>query len=277
MSHPPVVLSIAGFDPSSGAGVTADIKTIAAHGCYGTACITALTVQSTQGVRAVVPVDPELIRSTLRELDSDLPPAAVKIGMLGAKRTAEAVAGYLERNGIANVVLDPVLRSSTGADLLDAAGLEVLLRRMLPCVAVITPNLEEAAILTGAPVSTLPEMRKAAARLRAMGARAVVVKGGHLGGDQAIDVLVADDGEGVGEREFSGPRLTTRATHGTGCAFAAALACHLALGRKLPEAVLLAKQYVYDAMQYAYELGAGAGPLHHLYYAGPWLPLAGRK
>lgn len=265
MSRPPIVLSIAGFDPSSGAGVTADIKTIAAHGCYGIACITALTVQSTRGVRDVVPVTPELIRSTIQELTSDLAPSAVKIGMLGSREVAEAVADYLERSSPPNIVLDPVLRSSSGVGLLDVEAIEVLRARLLPSADVITPNLDEAGLLTNARITSLPEMRMAAARLHESGAKAVVVKGGHLSGEEIVEFLSFKEGASVWEREFHGPRLKTRATHGTGCAFSSSLACHLALGRKLPEAVALAKQYVATAMQRAYELGSGNGPLHHLF------------
>src|SRR5271157_1973273 len=137
---PPVVLTIAGFDPSSGAGITADIKTIAAQGCYGVACITALTVQSTRGVRQVCPVSPALLAAMLQELTADLPPAAVHIGMLGEEKVAEVVVNYLEQNRPSNVVLDPILRSSSGADLLDAAGLALVRTRLLACVDVITPN-----------------------------------------------------------------------------------------------------------------------------------------
>lgn len=261
----PIVLSIAGYDPSSGAGVTADIKTIAAQGCYGITCITALTVQSTRGVRDVTPVTSELIRSTIQELTSDLAPAAVKIGMLGSRDVAEAVGDYLERSSPPNIVLDPVLRSSSGAGLLDAEAIEVLRARLLPLADVITPNLEEAEALTGARVSTLSEMRAAAIRLRELGAKAVVVKGGHLRGEETIEFLIFSDGASVCEREFRGSRLKTRATHGTGCAFSSSLACHLALGRRLPEAVALAKQYVATAMRRAHRLGSGAGPLNHLF------------
>jgi hydroxymethylpyrimidine/phosphomethylpyrimidine kinase len=263
MERFPIVLSIAGFDPSSGAGITADIKTIAAHHCYGIACVTALTVQSTRGVVQVVPVNPDLVRSTIQELTSDLAPAAIKIGMLGSREVAEAVASYLELSSPPNIVLDPVLRSSSGMGLLDTGAIEVLLGRLLVHADVITPNLDEAAALTGGPVSNLLEMKIAAAKLRELGAKAVVVKGGHLSGEETVEFLSYSDGGQVCEREFRGPRLQTRATHGTGCAFSSSLACHLALGRKLPEAVDMAKQYVTTAMRQAHELGSGTGPLNH--------------
>ncbi|MGH7484734.1 MAG: bifunctional hydroxymethylpyrimidine kinase/phosphomethylpyrimidine kinase, partial [bacterium] len=172
---PPVVLTIAGFDPSSGAGVTADVKTIAAHGCYGVACITALTVQSTAGVRRVEPVAPELIAETLQELSADLEISAVHIGMLGSGKVARVVGDFLEKSELSKVVLDPIIKSSSGRDLIDAAGLRLLLERLLPRATVITPNVDEAAALTGLAVTNLEEMRVAATRLHEMGASAVVV------------------------------------------------------------------------------------------------------
>ena len=261
---PPVVLTIAGFDPSSGAGVTADIKTIAAQGCYGVACITALTVQSTRGVRRTEAVSAGLVRETLEELAEDVAIAAVHIGMLGNRVVAEAVAGFLEKSRLGNVVLDPVLRSSSGTVLLEGQGSAVLVERLLPLATVVTPNIDEAADLTGLAVSNPEEMRVAAERLHAMGAANVVVTGGHL--EKAIDVLGFTTPAGAFEFEvFQSPRLATTSTHGTGCAFATALACHLAQGRSLPESVLLTKAYVAAAIASAHPLGTGHGPVHHLY------------
>ena len=264
---PPVVLTIAGFDPSSGAGVTADIKTIAAHGCYGVACITAITVQSTAGVRRVEAVDASLITDTLQELTSDMPIRAVHIGMLGAAKVVRAVADFLgQRSGKAklpNVVLDPILRSSSGADLLDAAGTKVLTEKLIPLVDVLTPNVDEAAVLTGLKVTDLDEMRAAAAKLHEMGSAAVVVTGGHL--DKAIDLLSFITKQGTEQEVFKAERQRSNSTHGTGCAFATAMACHLALERGLPEAALLAKTYVTAAIAAGHPLGRGTGPVHHLY------------
>ena len=263
-ASPPVVLTIAGFDPSSGAGVTADIKTIAAQSCYGLACVTALTVQSTRGVRRSEAVAPGLVKETLEELDRDISIAAIHIGMLADYRVAGVVADFLESRRPANVVLDPVLRSSSGAVLLEAKGTALLLERLLPLAAVITPNIDEAAHLTGLSVTDPTEMQVAAERLHALGARNVVVTGGHL--ERAIDVLGFTAPSGEFEFEvFSSPRLSTTSTHGTGCAFATALACHLAHGRSLPEAVLLTKAYVAAAIANAHPLGKGNGPVHHLY------------
>ena len=263
---PPVVLTIAGFDPSSGAGVTADIKTIAAHECYGVSCITALTVQSTRGVRRVVGVDAGIVAETLQELAADVALDAVHIGMLGNGLVAEAVADFLEQAKLGHVVLDPILKSSSGADLLDAEVTRLLVERLVPLAEVVTPNLDEASALTGMVVTNLEEMRAAAERLHAMGARNVVVTGGHL--EKAIDLLSFTGGRGVEQEVFKAERLRSNATHGTGCAFSTALACHLAQGRGLPEAVLLAKVYVSAAIANAHPLGQGVGPLHHLYRMG---------
>jgi hydroxymethylpyrimidine/phosphomethylpyrimidine kinase len=260
---PPVVLTIAGFDPSSGAGVTADIKTIAAHGCYGISCITALTVQSTAGVRRVQPVDAELIGKTLKELAADFDVAAVKIGMLGAGTVVQAVADFLLKTKLPNVVLDPILKSSSGTDLLDKAGISALTERLLPLAAVVTPNLGEASALTSSPAGNLEQMRAAAAKLHALKARAVVVTGGNL--DPAVDLLSFVGPQGVEQEVFKSGQQRSQSTHGTGCAFATAIACHLAQGRGLPEAVLLAKAYVAAAIAKAYPLGRGVGPVHHLY------------
>jgi hydroxymethylpyrimidine/phosphomethylpyrimidine kinase len=263
---PPVVLTIAGFDPSSGAGITADIKTIAAHECYGVACITALTIQSTQGVRRVQGVDPKIVAETLQELTSDLAVDAVHIGMLGNEQVVALVAEFLEKARLPRVVLDPVLKSSSGTDLLDAAGTRLLLEKLLPRVEVVTPNLDEAGILTGLTGTDLDGMRAAAARLHALGAANVVVTGGDLDqGDKAIDLLSFTTARGPETEVFKAERQRSKSTHGTGCAFSTALACHLAQGRGLPEAVLLAKVYISAAIANAYPLGQGVGPLHHLY------------
>ena len=267
-ASPPVVLTIAGFDPSSGAGITADIKTIAAHECFGVSCITALTIQSTRGVRRVEGVDPKIIAETLQELVSDFAVEAIHIGMLGNEQVVAVVADFLGqaftgKARLPHVVLDPILKSSSGTDLLDAAGTRLLLERLVPLAEVITPNLDEASVLTGMAVTNLDQMRDAAARLHSLGAANVVVTGGHL--EKAIDLLSFTTARGIEEEVFKAERQRSNSTHGTGCAFSTALACHLALGRGLPEAVLLSKVYVLAAIANAYPLGHGVGPLHHLY------------
>ena len=265
---PPVVLTIAGFDPSSGAGVTADIKTIAAHSCYGVSCITAMTVQSTSGVRRVEPSDPALVTDTLEELATDLEIAAVHIGMLGSGKVAKAVADFLSRAGpdsqrLHNIVLDPILKSSSGADLLDAAGTRVLIERLIPLADVVTPNIDEAAAITSQTVKDLDDMKAAAAKFHELGAQAVVVTGGHL--EKAIDLLSFQTPHGVEQEIFKAERQRSNSTHGTGCAFATAMACHLALDRGIAEATLLAKTYVTAAISNGQPLGKGTGPVHHLY------------
>jgi hydroxymethylpyrimidine/phosphomethylpyrimidine kinase len=277
--RPPVVLTIAGFDPSSGAGVTADIKTIAAHACYGVACITAMTVQSTSGVRRVEPVDPTLLTDTLEELTADVEIAAVHIGMLGSGKVVKALADFLSAEshgktgeGIAgqpgkarlrNIVLDPILKSSSGAELLDAAGTRLMIERLIPLADVVTPNTDEAAVITGMKVTGLDEMKAASAKLHEMGSPAVVITGGHL--EKAIDLLSFITPRGVEQEVFKAERQRSNSTHGTGCAFATAMACHLALDRGLAEAALLAKTYVTAAISYGHPLGRGTGPVHHLY------------
>ena len=260
---PPVVLTIAGFDPSSGAGATADIKTIAAHGCYGVSCITALTVQSTAGVRRVQPVESGLITQTLQELASDIDIAAVHVGMLGDSKVVRAVSEFLSSSKLPNVVLDPILKSSSGADLLDPAGVRLLQEKLIPLATVVTPNVDEAAVLTGLAVTNPDQMRTAAMKLHERGAAAAVITGGHL--DKAIDLLSFTSKTGVEQEIFKSVRLRSNSTHGTGCAFATSVGCHLALGRGLPEAVLLAKAYVAAAISKAHPLGKGTGPVHHLY------------
>ena len=268
--RPPVVLTIAGFDPSSGAGVTADIKTIAAHGCYGVACITAMTVQSTAGVRRVEAVDPSLITETLQELAADMPIAAVHIGMLGTGKVVRAVADFLAQTAgktglskLPNIVLDPILKSSSGADLLDPSGLKLLVEKLIPLADVLTPNVDEAALLSGLKVTDLDQMRSAANKLHEMGSRALVITGGHL--DKAIDLLSFASKRGIEQEVFKAERQRSNSTHGTGCAFSTAMACHLALDRGLPEAALLSKTYVTAAIAAGHPLGRGTGPVHHLY------------
>jgi hydroxymethylpyrimidine/phosphomethylpyrimidine kinase len=269
MSPPPVVLSIAGFDPSSGAGVTADIKTAAALGCYAVTCVTAMTVQSTQGVAAFEAIRPGLVTETLDALADDLPIAAVRLGMLGSAEVARAVADFLEARKLPNVVLDPVIRSTSGASLVDPAGLEVLRRRLIRLSDVITPNLAEAATLVGAsPISVesrweelLPRLRILAWTLHDLGSRAVIITGGHL--EEPYDLLSYQDGAQRKEAIFPGKRIESCSTHGTGCAFAMAIACGLASGADLPTAVTNAKAYVRSAIEGAYQLGKGIGPINH--------------
>ncbi len=286
VEKPPIILTIAGFDPSSGAGVTADIKTIAAHGCYGVACITAMTVQSTRGVKRVEVVDPGILAESLEELAEDLDIAAVHIGMLGSGRVVKVVADFLggqsiggpsagraEKGRLSNIVLDPILKSSSGADLLDASGAKILIEKLIPLADVVTPNIDEAAVLTGIQVKDLEGMKAAAAKLHEMGAAAVVITGGHL--EKAIDLLSFKTKRGIEQEIFKAERQRSNSTHGTGCAFSTAMACHLAMDRGLAEAALLAKTYVTAAISYGHPLGRGTGPVHHLYRMGQQRRAAG--
>lgn len=257
------VLTIAGFDPSSGAGVTADLKVFAAHRFYGVAAITALTVQSTQGVQRLEPLNPAMLADTLNCLADDINITGVKIGMLAAAGAVTAVAHFLAGSGIPRerTVLDPVIRSSSGRALLDAEGLGRLQGELLPQVGWLTPNLDELAELVAHPVSGRDSIPKAAhALLSRYPGLNVVVTGGHL--DAPDDFLLTSSGV---EHWFAGRKIETAATHGTGCTFSSALLCQLVSGLPGPEAVSAAKRYVRAAIENAYPIGKGKGPLHHLY------------
>lgn len=256
---PPVILSIAGFDPSGGAGVAADLKTFAAHNCYGVAAITALTIQNTQGVAAIHSVEPALLRACLDSLAGNGQVRAVKIGMLANRGNARAAGDFLEAHPELPSVLDPVIRSSSGAALIDETGFAYLRDHLLRQVAVVTPNLSEAAALTGLRVENLEEMKAAARRLLELGARAAVVTGGHL--DKAVDVYAVAGGL----EAFAGEHLKPDNLHGTGCTFSSAVAANLALGRQLRDAVMLAKAYVVESIRWAYPVGPGRIPLNHFY------------
>lgn len=256
---PPVLLTIAGFDPSAGAGVAADLKTFAAHNCYGVAALSALTIQNTRGVRGVQPVSAEVLRAQLDELTKDVPLAAVKIGMLGTRANVQVVAELLEKKKFPAVVLDPVLRATSGMELLDAAGIKELSRRLLALATVITPNIAEAAALSGIEIKGLDEMKAAAEKLREMGARAVVITGGDL--ERPVDIFY----DGAALTPLGSDRVKSDNTHGTGCTFSAAIAANLAVGRQLADAVVLAKAYVAKAIEKAYPIGKGKGPLNHFY------------
>lgn len=255
----PVVLSVAGFDPSAGAGFAADLKTFAAHHCYGVGGITALTVQNSLGVASVHPVDAPVLRESILSLLSDGRVKAIKIGMLCNQASAEVVREVLESNSDLPVVLDPIIRSSSGFSLLDSAGVDFLRRELLSRATVVTPNMAEAAALAEIPVNDLEGMKASARKLVALGARAVVVTGGHL--DKAIDVFF----DGVTLESFAGERIKPDNTHGTGCTFSSAVAANLALGRQLRDAVVLAKAYVFEAIRQAFPVGPGRIPLNHLY------------
>lgn len=251
------MLSIAGYDPSSGAGITADIKTIGAHGCYGLTCITALTVQSTRGVRGVRPIAEKIITDTLNELAADFEISAIKIGMLGSAEAVRAVAAFLKLHRYRNVVLDPVLSSSSGACLLTPEGVRVLKQELLQLSDVITPNVDEAETLTGVRTRTSDAMRAAALSMHELGAINVIITGGHLA--RPTDFLSMESGGFT--KLFATRKIDTRSTHGTGCTFSTALACNLAMGSGLVRATSAAKEYVAAALRSAPRLGKGLGPV----------------
>lgn len=262
------VLTIAGFDPSSGAGVTADLMVFAAYGLFGTSCVTSLTVQSTIGVREAHAIRPETVRSTLNCLQADLPAVGIKIGMLATEETVAAVADFLgdlrSRGGKVPVVLDPVLRSTSGRELLEPAGVEVLRERLLPLVDWVTPNLEELGILSGRQVARREDLPGAAGELqRLWPGLNVLATGGHLAPPD--DFLLTASGE---ERWLPGARVDSTSTHGTGCALSSALLSGLVLGRSPYEAAMGAKLYVTEAIRTAPGLGKGHGPLNHLWPMG---------
>ena len=259
------VLTIAGFDPSSGAGVTADLMVFAAHGLFGTSAVTSLTVQSTTGVRSSEPVAAALLEATLDCLHADLPPAGVKIGMLGTAPIAATVAAYLKglRRLSPNVpvVLDPVVRSSSGRELLSPEGFGLLRERLLPLVTWVTPNLDELGLLTNLPAGNRNQIETAAESLRdSFPELNILVTGGHR--DPPDDLVLTAHGS---PQWIAGTKVESRATHGTGCALSSALLSRLVLGDTALEAASAAKRYVAEAIRKAEPLGFGSGPLSLLW------------
>lgn len=259
------VLTIAGFDPSSGAGVTADLMVFAAHGLFGTSCITNLTVQSTLGVVATHSVAPNIVQTTLECLNSDLAPAGIKIGMLSSEANVAAVADYLtalrSQGHTIPVVLDPVLRSSSGRELLDSAAVALVQSRLIPLVDWITPNLEELSILACQPVQSRADLLPASRILQKLGESLnILATGGHL--DPPDDLLLTSSGEA---HWLPGEYIHSSSTHGTGCALSSALLSQLVLGNQPHTAALAAKRYVAEAIRSAIPVGRGNGPLNHLW------------
>jgi hydroxymethylpyrimidine/phosphomethylpyrimidine kinase len=254
-----IAMTIAGSDSGGGAGIQADLKTFHQFGVYGTSVIVALTAQNTRGVRSVHAVPPAMVRDQLAALAEDLPPAAVKTGMLANAPLVRQVADAIREFGWTRVVVDPVMVATSGDRLLDADAEAVLRSELLPRAALVTPNLEEAAILAEQPVSDAASMERAGKRILELGAGAVLVKGGHLPGDTMVDMLVTRQGA----RSFIHPRVPTTSTHGTGCTLSAAVTAGLALGRDLETSVADAIDYVHRALLAAPGLGGGHGPLNH--------------
>lgn len=271
----PTALSIAGSDPSGGAGIQADLKSFAALGVYGMAALTALTAQNTRGVRAIELLPPGFVAAQIAAVLDDIPPGAIKIGMIASAPIARAVADALAGFG-GPVVLDPVMVAKGGAPLLPEEAVGVLRALLLPRADLLTPNLPEAAALLGcAPATNRAAMETQAEGLRALGARAVLLKGGHLDGADAPDLLLGPEGA----QWFDAPRIATANTHGTGCSLSAAIAAGLARGLPLPRAVGVAKHWLGGAIAAADDLalGQGHGPVHHFHHLWPSLALTEGK
>ncbi|MGH7524961.1 MAG: bifunctional hydroxymethylpyrimidine kinase/phosphomethylpyrimidine kinase [Gemmatimonadales bacterium] len=254
-----IALTIAGSDSGGGAGIQADLKTFAAFGCYGESVVTAVTAQNTLGVHAIHPVPPEMVAAQLTALASDLPPDACKTGMLGTSAVVEQVASAIAANGWSRYVVDPVMHAASGTSLLDDDAVIALRDRLLPLAACVTPNLDEAERLTGRAVRDPDAMVQAGHALLDLGARAALVKGGHLASDILVDVLVTPETV----RRYTRSRWGNRPMHGTGCTLSAAMTACLANGKSLEQSVTAAIEYVQEAMRATPGFGRGAAPLWH--------------
>jgi len=255
-----IALTIAGSDSGGGAGIQADLKTFAAFGVFGTSVITALTAQNTLGVRAIAEVQPAFVRAQLDAISEDFAVAGAKTGMLARRVIIEAVATHLRNGRLRNLVVDPVMVAASGDLLLTPDAVDAMRDLMVPMAAVLTPNVREAEILSGVAIKDITTMHLAARTMVDMGARAVLVKGGRLGGATSIDVLC----HGNAIREFIAPRVAANRPHGTGCTLSAAIAAELARGSQLEDAIQTAKLYVTRALATAERVGHGATPLNHL-------------
>ncbi|OGO49485.1 MAG: bifunctional hydroxymethylpyrimidine kinase/phosphomethylpyrimidine kinase [Chloroflexi bacterium RBG_16_68_14] len=272
----PTVLTIAGSDSGGGAGVQADLKTFSALGVYGTSALTAVTAQNTQQVTQVLELPPELVAAQIDAVVSDIGADAVKTGMLATAEIVEVVAAKVREHGLRPLVVDPVMVAKSGARLLREDAVRALRERLLPLATVLTPNLPEAEVLLGRPLTSWDDVREAAEEIVSMGAQAVVMKGGHLPAGAGREGPATDlfyDGQGF--HEFTAARVETTSTHGTGCTFASAIAAALAKGESPRGAVALAKAYVTKALQSAYPVGQGRGPVHHFFRF--WQPTIGIK
>jgi len=256
------VLSIAGSDSGGGAGIQADLKTFAALGCYGMTAITALTAQNTRGVSGIHGVPPEFLKAQIQAVVEDIGVDAVKLGMLHAPEVVEVVAWAIDHYNLPNVVLDPVMVATSGDRLIASETVQVLVRELFPRAVVVTPNLDEAALLIGHAIDGIEALDGAADELLALGAKAVLLKGGHLPGNEVVDVLLQADGT---RKRLASQRIASRNLHGTGCTLSSAIAAHLALGLTLSEAVERARAYILGAMAAGADVavGAGHGPLNH--------------
>ena len=259
------VLTIAGSDSSGGAGIQADLKTFAALGTYGMSCICALTAQNTKGVTLVENSSVEMVRAQLAAIYDDIPPKAVKTGMLSTPEIVETVADFLKYAEKSPLIVDPVMVATSGAILLEKEAIETYKKKLIPLATLITPNIPEARVLSGLPIENTEDMKKAAEKLMDYGCQAVLVKGGHLVED-AKDILF----DGNQFHSFTGERVETENTHGTGCTLSSAIAAGMAKGLTLPEAVREAKKYMEGAIKQAAgdSVGHGHGPVHHFWFYG---------
>jgi hydroxymethylpyrimidine/phosphomethylpyrimidine kinase len=256
------VLTIAGSDSGGGAGIQADLKTFAALGCYGMTAITALTAQNTIGVRGIHGVPAEFLKAQIQAVVEDIGVDAVKIGMLHAPGIVDVVAWAIDHYRLRNVVLDPVMVATSGDRLIAQETVAVLVAKLFPKASIITPNLDEAALLLNRTIAGVGELNQAASDLLQLGATAVLLKGGHLAGDDVVDVLLRP---GVAPQHLASKRIASRNVHGTGCTLSSAIAAHLALGYALEEAVVLARAFILSAIAQGANVttGAGHGPLNH--------------
>lgn len=261
MSGVRAVLTVAGSDSSGGAGIQADLKTFAALGVYGTSAVTAITAQNTTGVVETMALSADLVTAQIEAVAADIPLDATKTGMLATAAIVEAVAAAIKELELPLVVVDPVMISKSGAALLDADGIEMLKTELLPCAAVITPNIPEAETLSGRRIESIEQARGAAVAIQQLGAAAVVITGGHMAGDDIVDLLF----DGGIFTELHAARIYSQHTHGTGCTFASAVAANLALGHSLVDSVLHAQAYVRGAIEHALAIGRGHGPLNHFW------------
>lgn len=254
------ILTIAGSDSCGGAGIQADLKTFSALGTYGMSVITAVTAQNTKGVMDVRDMDADIIMGQINCIFDDIKVAAVKIGMVSSIEIIDTIAEGLKKWKAENIILDPVMVSKSGCNLLKPESKDELIKELFPLAYVVTPNLYEAEVITGYKIENLEQMEEAARKIIALGAKNVVVKGGHLTGE-AIDVFY----DGKAFTHIKGYRINTKNTHGTGCTFSSAIAAHVAKGYQIEEAVKLAKEYISGAIENSIELGHGVGPTNHFY------------
>lgn len=269
MKKYPVILSIAGSDSSGGAGIQADIKAISALGGYAATAITAITVQNTMGVRAIHAIPPEYVKGQIEAVMDDLSPDAIKIGMINDIDIVKVIAGCIRKYHPKHVVFDPVMVSTSGSKLIEDNAIEVLTKELMPLTDLITPNLDEAVVLTGKPIRNPEEMKTAAQELLSFGSKNVLVKGGHLAGEEMCDVLQL--GPGTTPILFTGKHIESNNVHGTGCTLSSSIATYLALGYDMAEAVKLAKDYITGAIEAGKDvsIGHGNGPLNHFYAPVP--------